>query len=136
MEPRLPLDDRMGQPPNRAAGSNFPWPSLIWGVVALIAFLIFLIALPGVVERVTHAVNAGPERAAVFDATATKFAKTGGVVRPPRPATVEELSRIHTAAYLETLQRIAGRAAMLDPTSTASQSQIFQARALRRSQKR
>jgi S1-C subfamily serine protease len=64
MEPRLPLDDRMRQPPNRAAGSSFPWPSLIWGVVALIAFLIFLIALPGVVERVTHAVNAGPERAA------------------------------------------------------------------------
>ena len=62
----------------------------------------------------------GPERAAVFDATARKFAKTGGVVRPPRPATAEELSRIHTAAYLESLQRTAGRATMLDPDTFTS----------------
>jgi hypothetical protein len=33
-------------------------------VVALVAFLMLLIALPSVVERVTHAVHAGPERAA------------------------------------------------------------------------
>jgi acetoin utilization deacetylase AcuC-like enzyme len=62
----------------------------------------------------------GPERAAVFDATANVFAKTGGVVRSPRPATREELSRVHTAAYLEMLARTANRAVMLDPDTFTS----------------
>ena len=62
----------------------------------------------------------GPERAGVFDATADAFAKSGGVVRPPRPATGEDLSRIHTAVYLEMLRETAGRAVMLDPDTFTS----------------
>ena len=62
----------------------------------------------------------GPERAGVFDSTARAFATTGGVVRPPRPATGEELSRIHTAGYLEMLRESAGRAVMLDPDTFTS----------------
>jgi acetoin utilization deacetylase AcuC-like enzyme len=62
----------------------------------------------------------GPERAGVFEATATAFAKAGGVVRPPRTATDEELSRIHTVGYLEMLRSTAGRAVMLDPDTFTS----------------
>jgi acetoin utilization deacetylase AcuC-like enzyme len=62
----------------------------------------------------------GPERAGVFDATAEAFSQDGGTVRPPRPATVEELTRIHSADYLDTLQKMAGRAAMLDPDTFTS----------------
>jgi acetoin utilization deacetylase AcuC-like enzyme len=62
----------------------------------------------------------GPERAGVFDAVADAFAKAGGIVRPPRPATADELGRIHSADYLGKLQKIAGRAAMLDPDTFTS----------------
>jgi acetoin utilization deacetylase AcuC-like enzyme len=65
----------------------------------------------------------GPERAGVFDAVAKAFAAGGGVVRPPRPAVHEELARVHTADYLASLEKIAGRPAMLDPdTFTSPQS--------------
>jgi acetoin utilization deacetylase AcuC-like enzyme len=61
-----------------------------------------------------------PERAQVFDAVATEFAKRGGVVREPRPATRDELALIHTTAYLDALDEIAGQAAMLDPDTFTS----------------
>ena len=62
----------------------------------------------------------GPERAAVFDAVAAGFVKAGGILRSPRPATTEELGRIHTADYLALQERTAGRAAMLDPDTFTS----------------
>jgi acetoin utilization deacetylase AcuC-like enzyme len=65
-----------------------------------------------------------PERAEVFDAVAAAWQRKGGKVIEPRPATREELSRVHTAAYLDEIESTAGRAAMLDPdtfTSTATQ---------------
>jgi acetoin utilization deacetylase AcuC-like enzyme len=62
----------------------------------------------------------GPERAGVFDATAEAFSQAGGTVRPPRSATVEELTRIHSVDYLDALQKTAGRAAMLDPDTFTS----------------
>jgi acetoin utilization deacetylase AcuC-like enzyme len=62
----------------------------------------------------------GPERAGVFDATASAFAKSGGIVRPPRPATVDELSRIHAKTYLDMLRKTAGRAVMLDADTFTS----------------
>ena len=65
-----------------------------------------------------------PERADVFDSVAAEFARGGGVVREPRPATREELARIHTAGYLDEVASTAGRAAMLDPdTFTSPDSQ-------------
>jgi acetoin utilization deacetylase AcuC-like enzyme len=65
-----------------------------------------------------------PERAGVFDAVAAEWRKGGGAVADPRPATREELSRIHSGGYLDAIERTKGRAVMLDPdtfTSTATQ---------------
>ena len=62
----------------------------------------------------------GPERAGVFDATAAAFAKGGGVIRPPRAATEDELARVHRADYLDDLRKTAGRAVMLDPDTFTS----------------
>ena len=61
-----------------------------------------------------------PERAQVFDAVAAEFAKRGGVVREPRLATRDELALVHTSAYLDALDDIAGQAAMLDPDTFTS----------------
>lgn len=61
-----------------------------------------------------------PERAGVFDAVAREFARRGGTVREPRAATRDELARVHTAAYLDELDQVAGRAAMLDPDTFTS----------------
>lgn len=61
-----------------------------------------------------------PERADVFDAVARGFAARGGAVREPRPATRDELARVHTADYLDALEGVAGRAAMLDPDTFTS----------------
>jgi acetoin utilization deacetylase AcuC-like enzyme len=62
----------------------------------------------------------GPERAGVFDAVAEAFAASGGAVRVPRPATAEELARVHVTEYLERIGRTAGRAVMLDPDTFTS----------------
>jgi acetoin utilization deacetylase AcuC-like enzyme len=65
-----------------------------------------------------------PERAEVFDAVAAAWQRGGGKVTEPRHATRDELSRIHTPAYLNEIDATTGRAAMLDPdtfTSTATQ---------------
>ena len=57
----------------------------------------------------------------MFDALAAEFARKGaGSLRPPRPATREELARVHTAAYLDRIAATAGRAAMLDPDTFTS----------------
>jgi acetoin utilization deacetylase AcuC-like enzyme len=61
-----------------------------------------------------------PERADVFDSVATDFKRSGGVVQEPRPATREELARIHSAGYLDEVAATAGRAAMLDPDTFTS----------------
>ena len=48
----------------------------------------------------------------------------GGQVADPRPATRNELARIHTPAYLDAMDAMAGRATMIDAdtfTSTATQ---------------
>ena len=64
-----------------------------------------------------------PERADVFDRVAGDWRTRGGLVTDPRPATREELLRIHTSTYLDAIERTKGRAVMLDPdtfTSTAT----------------
>ena len=61
-----------------------------------------------------------PERADVFDSAAAEFARDGGVVRAPQPATREDLARIHTPEYLDEVAATVGRAAMLDPDTFTS----------------
>jgi acetoin utilization deacetylase AcuC-like enzyme len=62
----------------------------------------------------------GPERAEVFSSIAMGFEQQGGEVREPRPATREELERIHTVEYLDLVAATAGEAAMLDPDTYTS----------------
>ena len=54
------------------------------------------------------------ERGGVLEAVAASFRKTGRKVQEPRAATREELERIHTTDYLDSIQSLAGRPAMLD----------------------
>jgi acetoin utilization deacetylase AcuC-like enzyme len=61
-----------------------------------------------------------PERAEVFDRVAAAFRAKGGEVREPRPATREELARVHTADYLDLIASTAGRATMLDEDTYTS----------------
>ena len=61
-----------------------------------------------------------PERADVFSAVANAWRDKGARVVEPRPATREELLRVHDGAYVEALARIAGRAAKLDPDTYTS----------------
>jgi acetoin utilization deacetylase AcuC-like enzyme len=61
-----------------------------------------------------------PERADVFTDVADAWRETGGRVIEPRPATHEELARVHDAAYVGAIARTAGRAARLDPDTYTS----------------
>ena len=61
-----------------------------------------------------------PERAGVFDEIAQAFRDRGGTVQIPRPATREELARVHTAKYLDQIAATAGHATMLDPDTFTS----------------
>src|SRR5689334_23291545 len=61
-----------------------------------------------------------PERAEVFSDVANAWAEKGVRVIEPRPATREELLRVHDAAYVDAMERMAGRAAKLDPDTYPS----------------
>jgi acetoin utilization deacetylase AcuC-like enzyme len=61
-----------------------------------------------------------PERAEVFDAFATEWRGRGGDVREPRPATRDELARVHTVAHLDRIAATAGRSVMLDDDTFTS----------------
>jgi acetoin utilization deacetylase AcuC-like enzyme len=64
-----------------------------------------------------------PERAHAFDAVLSRWVQNGGRVIAPRPATRLELERAHTAAHVESIERTAGNAVMLDPdTFTSAES--------------
>ena len=62
---------------------------------------------PGHPERV--------ERAETMQVVASRWRQQGGAVTTPREATDEDLLRVHGAAYVESLKKARGRAAMLDP---------------------
>ena len=67
---------------------------------------------PGHPERV--------ERAEVMQVVASAFRRRGGSVVEPRPATDEELGRVHDRAYLDRIRETAGTAAALDPDTFTS----------------
>ena len=61
-----------------------------------------------------------PERAHVFDVVAANWIEKDGATIAPRPATQEELARVHTPAYLERIAGTAGQPSMLDADTFTS----------------
>jgi len=61
-----------------------------------------------------------PERGEVFDQVAAAWRDSGERVVEPRPATREELLRVHDAEYLDVIDSIKGRAVMLDEDTFTS----------------
>jgi acetoin utilization deacetylase AcuC-like enzyme len=61
-----------------------------------------------------------PERAEVFDRVAMDWRDRGGRVVEPRPATRDELLRVHDAAHVDTIAQTHGRAVKLDPDTFTS----------------
>jgi acetoin utilization deacetylase AcuC-like enzyme len=61
-----------------------------------------------------------PERADVMDAVALRWRERGGALTEPRPATREELSRVHDDEYLDALEATRGRSVKLDPDTFTS----------------
>jgi acetoin utilization deacetylase AcuC-like enzyme len=61
-----------------------------------------------------------PERAEVFDQVASAWRDRGGRVIEPRPATREELLRVHDAAHVDAMAATSGRAVMLDADTFTS----------------
>ena len=69
------------------------------------------------------------ERAEAMQVVASRWAGHGGQVLTPRPATDDELARVHRPAYIETVKATRGRAAMLDPDTFTSPESEAVARA-------
>src|SRR5262245_18579796 len=69
-----------------------------------------------------------PERAEVFDRVAADWRERGGRVADPRPATREEILRVHDERYLAAIEALDGRAAMLDPDTFTSPESVGIAR--------
>jgi len=67
---------------------------------------------PGHPERV--------ERFEVMLAIASEFRRSGGEVCEPRPATREDLARVHQADYVGLIAETAGRATALDADTFTS----------------
>src|SRR5260221_6993307 len=61
-----------------------------------------------------------PERAEVFDQVASAWRDRGGAVAAPRPATRQELLRVHDAAHVDAVAATSGRAVMLDADTFTS----------------
>jgi acetoin utilization deacetylase AcuC-like enzyme len=61
-----------------------------------------------------------PARAEVMDAVAAKWREEGGAVQEPRPATREELLRVHASAYLDHIAATQGYAIALDTDTYTS----------------
>ena len=69
-----------------------------------------------------------PERAEVMSGVARAWAHAGGTVEAARPATREELARVHDGAHLDRLDATAGTAAMLDADTFTSPESVEIAR--------
>src|SRR5258707_4250218 len=55
-----------------------------------------------------------PERAEVFDQVAVAWRDKGGRVVEPRPATRQELLRVHAPAHVDAMEAARGRAVIRD----------------------
>jgi acetoin utilization deacetylase AcuC-like enzyme len=60
------------------------------------------------------------ERAETMQVVAAHWQRSGGAILPPRPATDEELQRVHDEEYVEALKGTRGRAVMMDPDTFTS----------------
>jgi acetoin utilization deacetylase AcuC-like enzyme len=65
-----------------------------------------------------------PERNDVFEAVAARWRGRGGRCLEPRPATREELLRVHAEHYVDGVMQLAGRAVMLDPDTYTSSDTV------------
>lgn len=65
-----------------------------------------------------------PERARALHAAAERWRAGGGEVREPRPATRDELARVHTPEYLDLIESVRGRPAQLDPDTYTSPESV------------
>ena len=80
-----------------------------------------LISSPRFIEHTTPPGHPErPERAELFTEVAEGFARAGGRVTEPRPATTADLTRVHTDAYVTAITATAGRATMLDSDTFTS----------------
>ena len=64
------------------------------------------------------------ERAHVFNSVAQRWVQSGGRTAAARPATREELSRVHDTGYIDQLEGIAGRAVKLDEDTYTSPESV------------
>jgi len=64
------------------------------------------------------------ERAHVFDAVAARWTGIGIASTAPRPASRDELIRVHSAEYLGAVALCSGRAVMLDPDTFTSPESV------------
>ena len=64
------------------------------------------------------------ERAHVFDAVAARWTGIGIASTAPRPASRDELIRVHSAEYLDAVALCSGRAVMLDPDTFTSPESV------------
>jgi len=64
------------------------------------------------------------ERARIFTAVAARWSKAGAVSVEPRPASREELARVHDEAYLDEIAATAGRAVRLDADTYTSPESV------------
>jgi len=84
---------------------------------------------PRVIDHVTPAGHPeSPERGEVMRAAALRARQLGVDVREPRAATVEEILRVHDAAYLADLVARRGRATALDADTFTSPDSLDVAR--------
>jgi acetoin utilization deacetylase AcuC-like enzyme len=80
-----------------------------------------LVSSPRFVDHVTPAGHPErPERAETLDAVATRFRAQGGAVLEPRPATDEDLARVHTREHIAGIVAARGRATMIDEDTFTS----------------
>jgi acetoin utilization deacetylase AcuC-like enzyme len=64
------------------------------------------------------------ERGEALAAVARTFAAGGGLVSAPRAVTREELALVHTAEYLDSIEALRGRAAMVDADTFTSPESV------------
>jgi acetoin utilization deacetylase AcuC-like enzyme len=87
--------------------------------------LTLLLASPRFAEHTTPPGHPEqPDRAHVFDSVAARWRELGTRVLAPRPATREELIRVHSPGYVRFIEATRGRAVALDPDTFTSPESV------------